>query len=292
MHAKQLTIEFAARMVVSLRVKYVLLALMATAAVIACLIIVLANVRPNTRPVVLLTGDSHTQKGTNPAMSGWVTLLQNRYVMTSDVVTRGLPGYNTKWFHKYIAPTIEREIQKGIYNTPSLITVWFGSNDAALANGTSSTTHVPIEDYKENLKKIIRQFWIAAPTADILLITPPHVNDTAMAELSAENNGTINRTNAMAKEYARACVEVAESVGVQVLDLNTFFNAMPETNRNELLQADGLHLNALGNILVDEQLRLKIANDFPRLESNLEDWQFPAASHYAEEDPWTADSVN
>ncbi|KAG3206773.1 hypothetical protein PC128_g557, partial [Phytophthora cactorum] len=196
---------------------------------------------------------------------------------------------NTKWFSKYIAPTIKREIQKGIYNTPSLITVWFGSNDAALANGTSSKTHVPIEAYKENLKKIVRQFWTAAPTTDILLITPPHINDTARAELSAEKNGTIDRTNAMAKEYARNCVEVAEALNVHVLDLNTFFNAMPEATRNGLLQADGLHLNAMGNILVDEQLRLKIADEFPSLADNLEVLQFPAARVYTEADPWTAD---
>ncbi|KAF4045080.1 GDSL-like Lipase/Acylhydrolase family [Phytophthora infestans] len=273
---------------VSVRVKSVLLVFMATAAVVAFFIIALANTKPSIRPVVLLTGDSHTQKGTNPAESGWVSLLQNQFVMTSDVITRGLPGYNTKWFSKFIAPSIKREIQAGVYNTPSLITVWFGSNDAALANGTSSKTHVSIEDFKENLKKVVRQFWTAAPAADILLITPPHVNDAARAELSAEKNGTIDRTNAMAKEYARACVEVADAVGVQVLDLNTFFNTMPESSRNELLQADGLHLNSKGNILVDEQLRRKIADKFPSLGNNLEVWQFPAASHYAEEDPWIA----
>ncbi|KAG2955093.1 hypothetical protein PC119_g112 [Phytophthora cactorum] len=279
-------------MVESLRAKCILLASMAAAAaVVAFLIIALAGSKPSIRPMVLLTGDSHTQMGTNPAKSGWVSLLQNQYVMTSDVVTRGLPGYNTKWFSKYIAPTIKREIQKGIYNTPSLITVWFGSNDAALANGTSSKTHVPIEAYKENLKKIVRQFWTAAPTTDILLITPPHINDTARAELSAEKNGTIDRTNAMAKEYARNCVEVAEALNVHVLDLNTFFNAMPEATRNGLLQADGLHLNAMGNILVDEQLRLKIADEFPSLADNLEVLQFPAASHYAAEDPWTDSDI-
>ncbi|KAK1931132.1 GDSL esterase/lipase [Phytophthora citrophthora] len=278
-------------MVRSLRAKCVLLVFLAAALVVACLIITLADSNPsNIRPVILLTGDSHTQKGTNPAKSGWVTLLENRYVMTADVVTRGLPGYNTKWFVKYVAPTIEREIQKDIYSTPSLITIWFGSNDAALSNGTSSTTHVPIEDYKANLKEIVSHFWTAAPTARILLITPPHINDTARAELSAEQNGTIDRTNAMAKEYARACVETAEEIDVPVLDLNSFFNNMSEVTRNGLLQSDGLHLNALGNIMVDEQLRNKIDEEFTKLEESLEVSQFPAASHYAEEDPWIADS--
>ncbi|KAG1684791.1 hypothetical protein DVH05_010525 [Phytophthora capsici] len=277
-------------MIRSLGSKCFLLVLIAAAAVVAFLIIALADSKPsNIRPVILLTGDSHTQQGTNPADSGWVALLENRYVMTTDVVTRGLPGYNTKWFVKYVAPTIKREIQEESFSTPSLITIWFGSNDAALSNGTSSRVHVPIDDYKANLKKIVSRFWTAAPSAQILLITPSHINDIARAELSAEKNGTIDRTNEMAKEYARACVETAEEIDVSVLDLNTFFNNMSEVDRNDLLQSDGLHLNALGNIVVDEQLRNKIG-EFTSLKDSLEAWQFPRASHYAEEDPWAADS--
>jgi lysophospholipase L1-like esterase len=270
--------------------KFCLLASFIVAVVVAGLVIALADLRPDLRPVVLLTGDSHTEKGANPAVSGWGAMLQGRYVRTTDVVTRGLPGYNTKWFLKYIAPTIEREIRKGVYTTPSLITVWFGSNDAALTTGYDSETHVPIDEYKENLVKIVRGFSMAAPTADILLITPPHVNDSARAELAVENNGTIDRTNAMAKEYASACVEAATTAGVPVLDLNTYFNAIPESTRNSLLLSDGLHLNEMGNVLVDQQLRIKIAAEFPSVESSLQVWQFPGASQYEEEDPWTAAS--
>lgn len=288
--ANPFTIEFAAVMVASLRAKLAFLISLIAAVVIAWLVIALGDTRPEQRPVVLLTGDSHTAKGTDPSTSGWAAMLQNRYVRTTDVVTRGLSGYNTKWFLKYVAPTIEREIRKSSYTTPSLITVWFGSNDAALTNGTSSKTHVPIENYKENLVKIVSNFWIAAPTANLLLITPHHVNDSARAEIAAEQNGKIDRTNAMAKKYARACVEAAAALGVPVLDLNTYFNEMPEATRNALLLADGLHLNAMGNIIVDELLRSKIAADFLTLEDTLQVGQFPAASQYAEEDPWTADS--
>ncbi|EEY62865.1 isoamyl acetate-hydrolyzing esterase, putative [Phytophthora infestans T30-4] len=231
-----------------------LVSIATVAAVAACLIVALTwksvGVKRNGRPVVLLLGDSHTQKGTDPAKRGWVSLLQDQYVMTSDVVTRGLPGYNTKWFYKFIAQTIEQEVREGIYSTPALITVWFGSNDAALANGTASRTHVPIEDFKKNLKKIVKKFQSAAPEAEILVITPPHVNDAVRAGFSSWKSGTIDRTNDMATEYARACVEVTEEINVQVLDLNAFFNAMPETTRNGLLDADGLHLNTMGNILV------------------------------------------
>ncbi|KAG6947795.1 hypothetical protein JG688_00015389 [Phytophthora aleatoria] len=272
----------------SLRAKCLLIGVLAAAAVIAWLVIALADTKPDLRPVVLLSGDSLTEHGTNVKLSGWTAMLQEQYSRTADVVTRGLPGYNTKWFLKYIAPTIEREIRKEVYVTPSLITVWFGANDAALASGYDSETHVPIADYKENLKKIVRQFSTAAPSADILLITPPHVNDSARAEIAKEQNGTIDRTNDMAKKYAQACVETGASIGVPVLDLSSYFNAMNETARDALLISDGLHFNSSGNKLVYEQVKKKIDDVFPNLAAKLKRWQFPGAINYAEADPWTS----
>ncbi|KAL4114250.1 hypothetical protein PRIC2_014930 [Phytophthora ramorum] len=277
-------------MLLTLRAKCLLLGFLAAAAVVAWLVIALADTKPDPRPVVLLTGDSLTQHGADVAKSGWAAMLQDKYSRTADVVTRGLPGYNTKWFLKYIAPTIEREIRKRVYTTPSLITIWFGANDAALATGYDSETHVPIEAYKDNLKKIVSGFWRAAPTADILLITPPHVNDSARAEMAKEQNGTIDRTNAMAKKYAQACVETGASIGVPVLDLNSYFNAMNESTRDALLlTSDGLHFNISGNQLVYLQVVTKIADEFPSLAAKLELWQFPGASNYAAQDPWTSE---
>ncbi|EEY58281.1 isoamyl acetate-hydrolyzing esterase, putative [Phytophthora infestans T30-4] len=272
----------------SLRIKCLIIGVLAAAAVIAWLVMALADTKPDLRPVVLLTGDSLTEHGTNVELSGWTALLQQQYSRTADVVTRGLPGYNTKWFLKNIVPTIQREIRKEVYVTPSLITVWFGANDAALASGYDSDTHVPIADYKENLKEIVRHFSTTAPKADILLITPPHVNDAARAEIAKGQNGTIDRTNAMAKRYAQACVEAGASIGVPVVDLNSYFNALNETTRDALLISDGLHFNSSGNKLVYEQVKSKIDEVFPSLAAKLKLWQFPGAIKYAEADPWTS----
>ncbi|KAE8977957.1 hypothetical protein PR001_g24982 [Phytophthora rubi] len=221
---------------------------------------------------MLLLGDSLTEKGTDPTTQGWVTLLQSRYTRSSGVVVRGLSGYNTKWFIKDVVPLVEREIRTRAYSSPSLITVWLGANDAALSNGSNSETHVPIGAYKENLIKIISGLWVAAPTAQFLLISPPHVNDSARAEIAEQltdsKRGLVDRSNAMTKKYARACVEPSETLGVPVLDLNSYFNAMSESDRNTLL-VDGLHFNEEGNKAVDEQLRSKIAAEFPTLNQAL-----------------------
>ncbi|CAI5734945.1 unnamed protein product [Hyaloperonospora brassicae] len=270
---------------VSFPAKLGVLITLIVAVVTACTIIALADTRPDPRPVLLLTGDSQTGEGANPLLSGWVAMLRWRYV-GADVITRALPGYNTKWFLKYVAPTIAREIQKSVYPTPSLITIWFGSNDAALANGTASKRHVPIADYKNNLIAIARSFQTAAPTASLLLITPLHVIDSARAKISAEQNGTIDRTNAMATLYARACVEVGAALQVPVLDLHSYFNAMPEIMRSAFLLADGLHLSALGNRQVNALLQSKLALEFFALKGFLDVPYFPAADQYLRDDPW------
>ncbi|KAH7473944.1 hypothetical protein KRP22_012130 [Phytophthora ramorum] len=243
----------------------------------------------NARPVLLLTGDSLTEHGTYPSMLGWVTQLQARYTRSADVITRGLSGYNTKWFLKYVMPVLEQEISTRSYTVPSLITVWLGTNDAALVNGSNSEMHVRIEDYKENLIQIVNGFQKTAPNAKLLLITPPHIDDGARAKYAAERTdskrGLVDRSNAMAGNYSRACVEAAEALKVPLLDLNAHFNAMPVATRNAMLE-DGIHFNAEGNQVVDQQLQSKLQSEFPELMTSLDTWQVPAASKYVSEDPW------
>ncbi|CAK9137590.1 unnamed protein product [Ilex paraguariensis] len=46
---------------------------------------------------------------------------------------------------------------------PVAATIFFGANDAALAGRTSERQHVPIEEYKENLKRLVRHLKISSP---------------------------------------------------------------------------------------------------------------------------------
>ena len=45
---------------------------------------------------------------------------------------------------------------QGSATPPVAATVFFGANDAALKGRTSENQHVPLEEYKENLRKIVR----------------------------------------------------------------------------------------------------------------------------------------
>ncbi|OWZ16259.1 Isoamyl acetate-hydrolyzing esterase [Phytophthora megakarya] len=241
------------------------------------------------RPVLLFTGDSLTEQGTSPYLTGWVTLFQNRYSRSGDIITRGLSGYNTKWFLKHAMPVLEHEINVRAYTPPSLITVWLGTNDAVLTNGSASTKHVPVEDYKNNLVNIVDRFRTAVPDGKILLITPAHINDGMRVMIAAnrtdDKRGIVDRSNAAMGNYSRACVEVAKSLKVPVLDMYSYFNGLNETARNSML-VDGIHFSAAGNEEVYHQLRNKLNNDFPTLMAALDTWQIPAASQYEAADPW------
>ncbi|RLN98480.1 hypothetical protein BBJ28_00006545 [Nothophytophthora sp. Chile5] len=226
---------------------------------------------PPPRPSVLLIGDSLTQRGTDPDNAGWISLLQHRYHRSADIISRGLSGYNTKWFIEAALPVIDHELSSASCS-PALITLWLGANDAALPDGDSARQHVPLATYAANLTEIVRAFQVTAPEASILLITPPHVDDAVRQ--TGSHSGRAERTNAVAGEYARSCVEVAHELGISVLDLHSFFNAMSVTDRAACLE-DGLHFSARGNRLVDEQLRAKIATAFPELERRLNAWQLP-----------------
>ncbi|KAF4044858.1 GDSL-like Lipase/Acylhydrolase family [Phytophthora infestans] len=283
-----------------INVKRTLLACFALAAYIAWSLgaweafLIGTGLRPKLRPTVLLAGDSLTEKGTNPKSNGWVTLLQNDYTRSANVVPRGLSGYNTRWYLKYAMPVIREEIVSGSY-TPVLITLWLGANDAALPNGSNSEQHVPIETYRQNLITIVREFQTLAPDSKIILITPPHVDDMARHRRARNNEGdkkgVIDRTNEMAGKYAQVCVETAHKLGLPVVNLYSYFNDMPKWRRNNML-GDGLHLSTRGNRLMYDQLMDKIKSEFPDVVHKLERWQAPNFNRLVKSDPWIPDNTD
>ncbi|EEY58099.1 isoamyl acetate-hydrolyzing esterase 1 [Phytophthora infestans T30-4] len=252
------------------------------------------SMRPQLRPVILLVGDSLTEKGAIPKTNGWVTLLQYDYRRSVHVVPRGLSGYNTKWYLKYGIPSIQSEISSGAY-VPSLIAIWLGANDAALPNGSAVAQHVPVESYKENLVLLVLHFQQMAPDAGILFITPPCVDDEVQEKNARKYEGDMKNmvvhSNTMAGIYAHACVETASKLGLSVLDLHTYFNNMTQWDRKNVLE-DGLHLNKRGNNFMYQQLRQKIDVDFPNISHKLDRWQIPTYETWIEADPWLPDDNN
>ncbi|RYR77492.1 hypothetical protein Ahy_A01g001982 isoform A [Arachis hypogaea] len=234
------------------------------------------------RGQVVLFGDSITEQSFR--QGGWGAALANAYARKADVVLRGYGGYNTKWalflLHHIFPPDSGRP--------PIATTIFFGANDAALSGRTSERQHVSIEDYKQNLRKIVLHLklgrraleqWFhviprlrvqilesatdeCSPTMQIVLITPPPVCEEGRhayaKSLYGENAMKLpERTNEVTGQYASACVETAKEMGVFSVDL---WSKMQETDGwQKKFLSDGLHLTPDGNAIVYQEV-IKIFN--------------------------------
>ncbi|KAF4135232.1 GDSL-like Lipase/Acylhydrolase family [Phytophthora infestans] len=238
------------------------------------------------RTTVLLAGDSIMEQATEPSVDGFISLLAGRYSRSADMIVRALSGYNTRWYLKYAMPGIEEEITRGDYN-PALITLWLGANDAVRCTS-------PFHSTSKNLIKIVEKFQAVAPDSKMMMVTPTHVGDAARKKFAAERTdskkGLLDRSNAMMKPYARACVEAAKEAGVSVLDLYSHFDAMTVTARDKLL-VDGVHFNAAGHLVVDEKLRATILKEFPEVNDLLDTYQFPIVSRWMKDDPYVPETT-
>jgi isoamyl acetate esterase len=49
------------------------------------------------RPLLLLLGDSLTEKGSDCSSDGWICLLLTRFHRAADIAQRGMSGYSTQY---------------------------------------------------------------------------------------------------------------------------------------------------------------------------------------------------
>uniref|UniRef100_K3WMD5 SGNH hydrolase-type esterase domain-containing protein n=1 Tax=Globisporangium ultimum (strain ATCC 200006 / CBS 805.95 / DAOM BR144) TaxID=431595 RepID=K3WMD5_GLOUD len=210
------------------------------------------------RPVFYFIGDSITEFGGDPTSCGFVTLLMHQFVRSVDMVNRGLAGYNTRWVLQRGMPIFAKELAEQ-YAGASFVTIFLGANDATLVNGPDARQHVPLDEYAENLKKMVQLVTpLLEPKGKLLLITPPCVIDSTRAG---------DRTNAYTGEYARACVQVAQAENVHVLDLHTYFNTTyPQEADRKAFFVDGLHFSAKGNEELTKLLNITITGIFDKSE--------------------------
>jgi isoamyl acetate esterase len=82
------------------------------------------------------------------------------------VVLRGLSGYNTRWALKVLTRAMEGAAAGA---DPAAVTVFFGANDASLPDRKQAHQHVPLGEYKSNLRAICWYFKVLMPT---LSLTP------------------------------------------------------------------------------------------------------------------------
>ncbi|XP_023765038.1 GDSL esterase/lipase At5g62930 isoform X2 [Lactuca sativa] len=208
------------------------------------------------RPQIVLFGDSITDQSFR--YGGWGASLTDAYSRKADIVVRGYGGYNTRW-----ALFLLNHIFPLDSTTPPIATtVFFGANDAALSGRTSERQHVPLEEYKENLRKIVHHLKECSPTMLIVLITPPPVDEEGRLEYAKSLYGEKamkipERTNEVTRTYVNGCVEVAKELGVASVNI---WSKMQETQGwQKKFLSDGLHLTGDGNRVVYEEV-IKVLN--------------------------------
>eukprot|EP00884_Botryococcus_braunii_P006854 jgi/Botrbrau1/1616/Bobra.0185s0031.1 len=223
------------------------------------------------RPRFVVFGDSLTQQSFRPG--GWGSALADAYARKADIVLRGYSGYNTRWA-QYLLPSI--------FSTdvppPELVIVFFGANDAAIPDHLSSRQHVPVEEYMENLRKIVLHLR-SINVRQTVLISPPPVGEEGRVRLNQEMQGrsektlTPERTNAYTRHYAEACKAVAAELGVPVLDLWT--KMQEQTEWESAFLSDGLHFTPAGNQFLFDNLQELISTSMPHLKAETMADDFP-----------------
>ncbi|EXA31434.1 hypothetical protein NW760_014592 [Fusarium oxysporum] len=239
---------------------------------------------------IVLFGDSLFELGID-VQSGYSfhAALQALVIRRLDVINRGFSGYTTRnaleLLYKIIPPPSP--------SSPRIeyLAILFGPNDAILPLPTTSQ-HIPVEEYQDNLRKIVTHPNVTAHNPKILLVVPPPLNEikTAQSDLKKGHPQAIRKA-AISQKYSEAVRKVAQAVPeVVLIDLFTAITdaanaATPGFNSNEFplghpggrvgaletLIPDGLHLGGEGYKILYDLLQPHIG-PFPDTD---EGWVFP-----------------
>lgn len=217
----------------------------------------------------ILFGDSITQEASDPTRGGWVSLLSAYWIRRVDAVNRGFGGYNSRWglriFHDVVLSA-----------RPDVVIIFFGANDAV---DEKVPQHVPLEEYRTNLRSMVESTQKSLPATEIILMTPPPVYEPVLEENNRLKGKPllVDRTCARTEKYASAVLSLAEDMGVHAVD--NFYSMDPTKPSREGYLRDGLHLSAQGNRKVYENILALISRALPRLDASKEAMVWP---HWSE----------
>ncbi|KAF1917481.1 SGNH hydrolase-type esterase domain-containing protein [Ampelomyces quisqualis] len=246
-----------------------------------------------------LFGDSITQDSFDQTRGfGFSAALQAAYIRKLDVVNRGQSGYNTRQALHVLPALIPSPEQAKI----RFLLVFFGANDASLPDA-SNKQHIPLDEYKSNIERIITHPQVVAHNPRVLLIAPPPVNEHLWwPRDQASGYPSITRLASATKDYAEAACEVGAKLNVPVVNLWQAFMdkaafqkhawksgdplpgslGVPQNDALVELMYDGLHFNPAGYDVFFQALMGVIAREWPdqtpdKLPIVLPAWNDPEA---------------
>ena len=174
---------------------------------------------------LVLFGDSLTYGYGVFKIDNIASLIQNRFKKLS-VINSGVNGDTTR-------EALKRLNRDVISFSPVIATILFGSNDSA----PSENAYRTIYEFNKNMRAIIDTIKTSKKGTEIILITPPPVDDGVFMP---------STTNARLAPYCDAIREIAQRQGLFLCDLNKEFPRMSGGNIEPYIQEDGCHLTEKG----------------------------------------------
>lgn len=175
-------------------------------------------------------------------MNGETSDILNQYVV-NELADMGFPGYEILEFGKRgegSAEGLER-LDEVVAANSDFVVICFGTNDSVKHKD-------PVTVYGDNLRKLIGAF----PAEKVIVLTPGYVNTEIRTEASNDRQ----------QEYAEMAKQVAEEMGVNVIDLYHHMTIYPAPK--EFLQNDGLHPSNEGyhflGALIARDIKNKLLN--------------------------------
>ncbi|KAG8420114.1 isoamyl acetate-hydrolyzing esterase [Metarhizium acridum] len=200
--------------------------------------------------------------------------LQQAYIRRLDVVNRGFSGFNSEQGLR-VLPKIMPDPQQ---TRVRFMAILFGSNDACFPDAENGQ-HVPLDQYKKNLVKLLTHPALEAHNPRLLLVTPPPIEERRLDHrVKSQGYLKLNRSNVVTKQYADASREIAKEMKVGCVDLWTAFmskagwqtgdplygsQCLPENDAIRALIHDGLHFTPEAYKIFFEEVMKVIASTWP-----------------------------
>ncbi|ORY68414.1 GDSL Lipase/Acylhydrolase family protein [Pseudomassariella vexata] len=248
---------------------------------------------PSSYDKIVIFGDSLVEWSSAAENSGLglVPALQSAYLRRLDVVNRGFDGYNTRQALKVLPQAMPSPEQCRV----RLLIIFLGANDATLQTANNGF-HVPISEYKENLRKIVNHPAVTVHTPKVMLITPPPIDEHKhlLKDLNAGHAG-LTRSAYSAKYYAAACTEVGNELGLPVVNAWHAMMKLAGWRTGESLAgstscavnwvlgrliSDGVHLTGEGYKVIIDALVLRVALVWPELKPEEIPYVFPTYDEF------------
>ncbi|KAJ3138764.1 isoamyl acetate-hydrolyzing esterase [Physocladia obscura] len=233
----------------------------------------------------------------DPRAAGWGLTLAHAYARKLDVVNRGFSGYNSEWSKHTLLPVLSglpgAESEAGPGDAASgdsgtkvrLVVLFLGANDASL----KARTAVALDRYVANVHKMLLAVDAAAPSARVVVVTPPPVHPAAWARVCLAQGKVPDRDVAHTRRYRDACIAAVDSSVVshlrpklRLLDSwRVFFGPDEATYDSYSMEVvdkflcDGLHFSGLGNSSLGDALLRTISDSWPDLHPDALPAQFP-----------------